>query len=50
MEHPIEMARMRKVCLIVTFIDMEEAYDSGQELFEVLGDYAGVHNTFVSLI
>ena len=27
MERLIEITRMRKVCLFVTFIDMEKAYD-----------------------
>ena len=41
LERMIEMAKVRKDCLFVAFIDMENAYDrvNGKKLFEVIRGY-----------
>ena len=45
LERMIEIAKVRKKCLLVAFIDMEKAYDRVDRriLFEVMRGY-GVHN------
>ena len=43
LERMIEMAKVRKECLFVDFIDMEKAYDRVdiRKLFEVMRGYGG---------
>ena len=50
-ERLIEMAKVRKECLFVAFIDMENAYDrvNRKNLFKVMKGY-GVQETLVDVI
>ena len=47
----IEMAKVRKACLFVSFIDMEKVYDrvNRTKLFEVMRGY-GVQEILVDVI
>ena len=51
LERMIEMAKVRKECLMVAFIDMEKAYDrvNRKKLFEVMRGY-GVQGILVNVI
>ena len=51
LERMIEMAKVRKECLYVAFIDMEKAYDrvNRKKLFEVMRGY-GVQEKLVDVI
>ena len=51
LERMIEMAKVRKDCLFVAFIDMEKAYDrvNRNKLFEVMRGY-GVQKILVDVI
>ena len=51
LERMIEIAKVRKECLYVAFIDMEKAYDrvNRKKLFEVMRGY-GVQEKFVDVI
>ena len=51
LERMIEMAKVRKECLFVAFIDMEKAYDrvDRRKLFEVMRGYE-VHEILVDVI
>ena len=51
LERMIKMAKVRKECLYVAFIDMEKAYDrvNRKKLFEVMRDY-GVQEKLVDVI
>ena len=51
LERMIEMAKVRKECLFVAFIDMEKAYDrvNRKKLFEVMRGY-GVQEILVDVI
>ena len=51
LERMIEMAKVRKECLLVDFIDMEKAYHrvNRKKLFEVMRGY-GVQENFVDVI
>ena len=51
LERMIEMVKERKACLMVTFIDMEKAYDrvNRNKLFEVMRGY-GVQRILVNVI
>ena len=51
MERMIEMAKVRKECLFVAFIDMEKVYDrvNRKKLFEVMRGY-GVQEKLVDVI
>ena len=51
LERMIEMAKLRKDCLFVAFIDMEKAYDRviRKKLFEVMRRY-GVQEIMVDVI
>ena len=51
LERMIEMAKVRKECLFVAFIDMEKAYDrvNRKKLFELIRGY-GVQERLVYVI
>ena len=51
LERMIEMAKVRKECLYVAFIDMEKAYDrvNRKKLFEVMRGY-GVQEKLVDVL
>ena len=51
LDRMIEMAKVRKECLFVAFIGIEEAYDrvNRKELFEVMRGY-GVQEKLVDVI